>query len=308
MVGRGRSAGRSSCSKRTRRLTPSFFIGRSLSSSRRTRIAAFIGPSPKKVSLRSRGQYPPLGHEHAVLDCSLVPGLPRPRGDDDGAVVGGEVLVGAVDVGLVAAGAGDGASELVRDPQRGGAAEVVHHVDVRVDPVLQLLGLGRLGVGQLAGAEDGDEQLDPPQLARASVDQGGPLPGEVDEGLLAGAVHLAHRRPQPPRPLPVDLTELGVAVAGRMDLEVLLPEELQGDAVAPEFAVDVRTVGAGPIVHRRAAGKQPSRQPRVVELWRQRPAEAAARRPLQVAGHRARTDGAGLSDLPVGQALLVPES
>ena len=182
------------------------------------------------------GQYPALGHEHTGFDGGLVTGLARPRRDHDGAVVGGQVLVGAIDLGLVAAGAGDGALELVRDPQRGGAAEVVHHVDVRVDPVNQLLGLGRLGVGEAAGAEHGDEQLDRAQFTRAPVDQRRPLAREVDEGLLAGAVHLAHRRPQPPGPLPVDLAELRVAVAVRMDLGVLLPEQLQGDAVALELA------------------------------------------------------------------------
>ena len=41
----------------------------------------------------------------------------------------------------------------------------------RVDPVPQLLGRGRLGVGEAAGAEHGDQQLDMPQFTRAPVDQ-----------------------------------------------------------------------------------------------------------------------------------------
>ena len=131
------------------------------------------------------GEYPPLDQEYAVLGGGLVAGFPRPRGDHDGAVVVGEVLVGAVDVGLVAAGAGDGALELVGDPQGGRALEVLDHADVGVDPVRQLLGRGRLGVGEAARPEHGDEQLDPPQLPRLPVDQGRPLPGEVDERLLA---------------------------------------------------------------------------------------------------------------------------
>ena len=125
------------------------------------------------------------------------------------------------------------------------------------DPVGQLLGRGRLGVGEAAGAERGDEQLDRPQLTRAPVDQRRPLAREVDEGLLAGAVHLPHRRPQPPRPLPVDLAELRVAVAAGMDVEVLLPEQLQRDPVALELAVDVRAVGSGSVGHWRRAAKQP---------------------------------------------------
>ena len=156
---------------------------------------------------------PALGDEYAIFDCSFIPRFPRPRGDDDRAVVGGQVLVGAVDAGLVAAGASDGALQLVGHPHRRGAAEVLRHVNVRIDPVGQLLGPGRLGVGEVAGAEHRDEQLDRPQLTRAPVDQAGPLAREVDEGLLASAVDLSHRRPQPLDPVPVQLAKLGVAVA-----------------------------------------------------------------------------------------------
>ena len=70
-------------------------------------------------------------------------------------------------------------------------------------------------------------------------------------------------------------------------------EALTPAAAEPAIAT---SGGGSSIVHRRATGKQSSRQRRVVELRRQRPAEAAALRPLQVAGNRARTDDAGLSD------------
>ena len=201
------------------------------------------------------GEYPPLCYEHTILDRSLIRArFSRPRRDHDRVVVGGQILVGAVDVRLVAARAGDGALELVGDPQRGGAAEVLHHAGVYVHPVRQLLGLGRLDVGEAAGAEHGDEQLHGSRFTRAPVDQRRPLAGEVDERLLAGPVHLPHRRPQPPRPLPVDLAELRAAVAVRMDLGVLLPQQLQRDAVALELAVDIRAVGPDPVVHRAARG------------------------------------------------------
>ena len=187
------------------------------------------GAEAEERLVAESGEYPALGQKYSSLDRSLVPWFPRSRGDDDGAVVGGEVLVGAIDARLVAAGTGDGALELVGDPQGGRAPEVLDHAGVGVDPVGQLLGRGRLDVGEAARAEHGDEQLDAPHLARAGVDEGRPLPREVDERLLAGAVHLPHRWPQPARPLPVDLAELGAAIAVRMDLGVLLPEELQRD-------------------------------------------------------------------------------
>ena len=217
------------------------------------------------------GEYPALHQEYAVLRGGLVLGFPRPRGYDDGAVVVGEVLVGAFDIRLVAPGAGDRASELVGDPQGGRAPEVLDHADVGVDPVGQLLGLGRLGVGEAARSQHGDEQLDPPQLPRLPVDQRRPLPGEVDERLLACAVDLPHRRPQPPRPLPVDPAELGVAVAVGVDAGVLLPEELQRDAAALQLPVDVRTAGPDPVPHRGGAGEQPGFERRVVQVGRRAP-------------------------------------
>ena len=164
-----------------------------------------------------------------------------------------------------------------------------------------------LGVGEAAGAEHRDEQLDRPQLTRAPVDQARPLAREVDEGLLAGAVNLSHRRPQPLDPLPVELAELGVAVAARMDLKVLLPEQLQRDAVALEFPVDVGAVRPDPVAHRRRAGKQLRLERRIVQCGRQRPAQPLLRRPLQIQRDRAHADGAGLGYRPVGQPPLVLE-
>ena len=130
----------------------------------------------------------------------------------------------------------------------------------------------------------------------------------MNERLLAGPMDLPHRWPQPPRPLPVDPAELGVAVAVGMDPGVLLPEEAQRDAVPLQLPVDVRAVGSGSVGHRRRAAKQPGLERRVVEVGRQRPAQPVPRRPLQIAGNRARTDDAGLGYLPVGQPLFVPES
>ena len=66
------------------------------------------------------GEYPPLGQEYCALHGhgGFISWFPRSRRYDDGAVVGGEVLVGAIDARLIAAGAGDGALELVGDLTR----------------------------------------------------------------------------------------------------------------------------------------------------------------------------------------------
>ena len=92
-----------------------------------------------------------------------------------------------------------------------------------------------------------------------------------------------------------------------MDLDVLLPQELQRDAVALALAVDVRAVGPGSVAHRRGPGEQPGLEGGVVELGRQRPAHPAPDRPLQVERDRADADRARLGYRPVRQPPLVLE-
>ena len=51
------------------------------------------------------GEDPPLGHQDHRLDLRLVPGFRGARRDHDGAIVRREILVGAIDAGLIPAGA-----------------------------------------------------------------------------------------------------------------------------------------------------------------------------------------------------------
>jgi hypothetical protein len=56
---------------------------------------------------------PALRYLHAHFDLGLVAGLVGPRGNDDGAVVTGHLLVGGVDVGLVSVRLGDSTAQIV---------------------------------------------------------------------------------------------------------------------------------------------------------------------------------------------------
>ena len=92
-----------------------------------------------------------------------------------------------------------------------------------------------------------------------------------------------------------------------MDLEVLLPEQLQRHAVALELAVDVGALRPGPVADRGGAAEQPAIQRRVVQLVRQRPAQPTLRRPLQIVIDRPHPDRARLGHRLVGQSLLMSE-
>ena len=93
----------------------------------------------------------------------------------------------------------------------------------------------------------------------------------------------------------IEQAELAVAIrlAGVRG-GVLLPQQLQGDALALELLVQVRKVGRGMTLHqRRGARKQQRLELRLVHLRRQRPRDAGRLRSLQILGHRPLGDPCG---------------
>ena len=189
-----------------------------------------IGQAEEGVVAQT-GQDPALDHLDAHFRLGLVFGLANAGGDDGRAVVFGQVLVGGIQIGLVAAGVFDPGFEIVRDDDLGHTAEESEHADVGANPVGQFLALVGLGVGVVAGAQDADEDLGLVDLAGVRVDDGDRLTGIVDKDLLATFVGEAHRRLQALGPLAVEGTELAVAVAVRMGFAILDPQQTQGDTL-----------------------------------------------------------------------------
>ena len=85
------------------------------------------------------GQDPALDDLHGDLDLGLVAGVGRARGHDHRAVVLGELLVGALQAGLVAARDDHAALELVADDGGRDAAEEGEGALMAGDPVRDLL-------------------------------------------------------------------------------------------------------------------------------------------------------------------------
>jgi hypothetical protein len=87
-------------------------------------------------------------------------------------------------------------------------------------------------------------------------------------------------------PAAVDFAKLAVSIAFRMDFEVLHPQQVQGDADAFELLVDVSYVGLWPRARRSVAStEEPALQSRVVQLFRERPAQTCQPSPLGVRRH-----------------------
>ena len=76
----------------------------------------------------------------ALFHLGLVFGLSGPGGNDRGAIVPGQVQVGGVDVGFVAARMGDAALQVVGHQDLGTPPKNIKSTDVGFDPVRQRLG------------------------------------------------------------------------------------------------------------------------------------------------------------------------
>ena len=177
-------------------------------------MRAFSAARVKKVSCRSRARIQRSATWTATSTFALSRGFAGRAGSTHGVIVLRPLGVGALHARLVPARPRHAAAQLIRHPHRRHAAKELDGADVARNPVGALLRAGRLGEGVIRRAEHGDKQLDGAHLAGGRVDDRRPHPGVVDEGLLAGLVHLAHREALPRPPGAIPRAEGRVAIAG----------------------------------------------------------------------------------------------
>ena len=108
--------------------------------------------------------------------------------------MGRHLGVGPVDPGLVEAGLGDAGFQVVADDLARHAAKIGEGADMGADPLLQTLAPAGLGIGEVGGAEGGDEDLGGVNLTALGIDDLDCGAGVIDEQLLARDMVLPHRR------------------------------------------------------------------------------------------------------------------
>ena len=197
-----------------------------------------------------------LGEAHAGLDFCLILRPTRSGWKNADRVVGRHLAVAAVDLGIVERGLVDAALQVVRDDELGHAAMEAEHAHMGFDPIRQGLGPGRFGIGQVGGAEYGDEDLGVADLAGERIDDRQLLAGVIDEDLVAGDVMLAHGRRQAALEGAKQIAEARVAVSVRMVREIFLVQDGDADARPLELLDQV-----GPIRLRPAARADPGARP-----------------------------------------------
>ena len=107
--------------------------------------------------------------------------------------MGRHLGVSPIDLRLVETGFDDGDLRVLRHQQLGHAAERCEGSGMRTDPVGQRLCPARLGIGEIGGAHDRDENLRRTDLTGEPVtDHRHRVAGIIDKQLVAADVGLPH--------------------------------------------------------------------------------------------------------------------
>ena len=186
------------------------------------------------------------------------------------------------------------------------ATEELEGPHMRTDPVPQILPGGGLGEGVAAGAQHRHEHGGRVHLTALRVVNRNRGPGVIHEHLLAGAMLLTQHQVELLQPPPVEIAEAAIAVALRVALASLLPDQLQGQVlVRLQLLVDL-----GPIRLRVFApngGTGPLRKQRLLDLLvtpvlRRRPLHSGRLRGGQVLMDGALGKGTTAGDLMLAQS------
>jgi len=173
-----------------------------------------------------RGQDPTLHDADGVFDFGFIARFIGPGGQDRNAVVLSHLVIGAVEIRLIAACPRDSGTRVVWHEQFGDALEKLKGAHMAVDPVRQILAERRSCKGVGAGAEHGDEDRGRRGFAALAIIDRDGVTGPVDERLLPRVVIVPeHHIPAAVPPL-IEFAEAAVAVAVRMSFAVFLPQEL----------------------------------------------------------------------------------
>lgn len=211
-------------------------------------------------------QNPPLRDQDGGFDLRLDTRPARTSGNHRHLVVTSEIRIGRIELKVVPVDPRDADFRIVGDADFGDAAKELAGTHVTAHPRRQVLMQHRLDVGEIGGVQHRDEEHSLLHLARGGVHHVEPVTAEVDEGLLARAVHRRER----PCPAQVPLAKVAVLKPVRLSLFVFLSQQHLGHVPTLKLPVNPRAVRLGSVRDRLVLGgeERPLQRCVVVELRR----------------------------------------
>ena len=233
----------------------------------------------EELAMAQRRHDPALGHLHGIFDLGFVSRLVRPRGHDAEAAVQREVVIGRIQIRIVAMRLGHAGLGVVGNRQRRNAAKVFEGVHVTAQPRFHLLIARGLGPGVGTGAQRGHEQRRLPSFARCA--------GRRPESSRPPNRRTSSRRPCAPAAAPRRASSASAGTARRSASSDSRPGSLAG--IPPTAVAGSRTCCCAVARGSRrspaacapacaAASRLPRRRkqrgfhPRFIPIFRQRPA------------------------------------
>jgi hypothetical protein len=199
----------------------------------------------------------------------------------------------------------DGGLQVIRDHDLGHAAEELEGPHMRTDPAPQVLPGGGLHEGIAAGAQHGDEHGGRARFTTLRVVNRNGGAGVIHEQLLAGAVFLPQHQVELLQPAPVEIAKTAIAIAVRIVLAALLPDQLQGQVfVRLQLLMNPGPVRLRVFPPKRRHGALRKQRPLhlgIIPVWRQRPPDSGRLRGGQVLMHGALRDRTTAGDLVLAQ-------
>src|SRR6266851_445174 len=236
--------------------------------------------------------------------------MTRARRHNSHLIVHGHLLVGGVEIRIVAAGAAHSRSQVIRDQKSGNSRKVFKSMNVSADPGSQLLVPGAFGISVGTRAQHHHEQRRWPDFAGNRIVYRNRGTGPVHETLLARLVYLAKNYILLPAPTLVEPAEATVAVPFRMHLPVFFPSQLQRQ-MAMLLQVQcgkIREDLFGESFYHLPLSEQGLLDALLVPAFRKRPGYPSRCRPLQVVMDGSLTDRTSSGDLPLPQPQLKAEA
>jgi len=189
------------------------------------------------------GDNPALHHLHPHFDLGFVPGLGSAGRDDGDPIMVGEIGIRAIELGLIAMGAGDRGLEVVGDDDVGHPTEGGKGPHMGANPVRETLRPRGFDIGIVGGPQDGNKDLHLMHFPGTTVHDRDALAGIVDKELFPRTMALAHDQVELAGPGAIRLAEPTVLETLRRGGLIFLPQQEQSDALAFELVVHRGPVG-----------------------------------------------------------------